>query len=379
MGKPNLAIFTSASGGLSHYSTHLFKPLKKYVNPYYVTYQDAVVDEFVKDHVSSINQIIKNGSPSSILMTLKFLKENKIDYINFNVATTARKSYFHYVALLSKAKEMGIEVIGTLHDVMPFESFYIDPAALELLYSTIDHYIVGNESELAKLQLYFQVPRNKISIIPHGPYLLFDNKKYNKESARKKLNIPQNKKVILFFGLLRPHKGLKYLIKAFKKVVKEVPNAWLYISSDLSYSPQQNELLQRLERSGVSKFTQLVKKYIPSNEIEMIFKAADIVVMPYTIVSQSGILNLSYAFKKPVIITNIFNEANIVDRKFGRAVKSEDVSSLEQAIIEMLRMPKRELEKMGENGYKYATKNDSWDKAAEKFNKIIENLKNEKK
>jgi len=257
---------------------------------------------------------------------------------------------------------------------MPFESFYIDPAALELLYSCVDHYVVGNESEKNKLQLYFQVPKEKITIIEHGPYVLFDEKKYDKVSARKHLNIPQNKKVILFFGNLRPHKGLKYLIKSFNKVLKQVPDAWLYISSDLKYSPQLNDLLQRVEKSGVGNKIQIIKKYVPSYEIEPIFKAADVVVMPYTMVSQSGILNLAYAFKKPSVVTDIFPDASAIDRKFGRVAKAEDAESLTECLVDLLEENPKVLSVMGKAGYEYAMKQASWDKAAESLYDITKKL-----
>jgi glycosyltransferase involved in cell wall biosynthesis len=373
MKKPNVAIFASAKGGIAHYATHLYEPLGKYANLHYITYSDDLVDDLVKNNVGKVNQTLKAQSASSILMTLKYLKENKIDFINFHVATTARKLFLYYTALLSAAKLMNIKVIGTIHDVMPFETFYIDPAALELLYSCIDYYLVGNENELGTLQLYFDVPKNKIDIVEHGPYTLFDSGKYTRESARKKLGIAEDKKMILFFGLLRPHKGLKYILKAFKKISKTVPDSLLYIASDLSYNPELNDLLRRVERYGVADSIKMSKGYIPSCDLEPIFKAADLVVLPYTQVSQSGVLNLAYAFKKPVVVTDIFPDANLINRNFGRVVETEDVISLENTIIELLQNPV-ELKKMGQAGYDYAIKNRSWEKAALEISHIFDKL-----
>ncbi|MFH1749884.1 MAG: glycosyltransferase [bacterium] len=371
--KPSLAFFTSAHSGLAHYVTHLYKPISKYVKPYYVTYSDTVIDDLVQRDVDKVYQLLKDGSSFSISNTLRFLQQKKIDYINFHIGTTARKYSIFYTALLSKAHLQGIKIIGTMHDVMPFESFYEDPAALDLLYSCVDHYIVGSEMELNKLQLYFRIPNKKVTIIKHGPYSLFDNKKYTKESARKVLNIPANKKVILFFGQLKPHKGLKYLIKAFKIITKEIPNSWLYISTDLTYSPQLNEYLARIQKTGASKYIQLVREYVPSEKIEAIFKAADLVVLPYTQISQSGILNLAYAFRKPVVVTDIFPDANLINRRFGNIAKVEDEGSLAKKTIELLSKPSKELEKMGNEGYKYSIQQSSWQQAAQKINRVIKN------
>lgn len=371
--KKNLAVITSAKGGLAHYSTQLYGPLQKYVNPFYITYADAVVDDIVHKNINEINPLIRNNDASSIINTLNFLKENKIDCIDVNIATTARRYHMHYTALLSKAKLAGIKIIGTIHDVMPFESFYINPAAIELLYSCMDHYIVGSKDEQEKLKLYFQIPEEKVDIVVHGPYTIFDNSLFDKQSARKKLGIPQNKKVILFFGMLRPHKGLNYLIKAFKNILKEIPDAWLYISTDLNYSPQLKELPELVKKNGISDKVQLVKKYVPSSEIEPIFKAADVVALPYTKVSQSGVLNIAYAFKKPVVVTNIFPEADLIDNKFGKVAKPRDVNSLSEKIIDLLK-DKKTADNYGKQAFNYATKENSWEKMAEKLNKIIENV-----
>lgn len=372
--KPNLAFLTSAEGGLSHYTAHLFGPASKYFNTYYVTYADTSVDDLVLKKVKKVYQLVKKEDPLSIISTLKFLREKKIDFINFNVATTARKMYFHNVALLSQAKLLGIKIIGTMHDVMPFESFYVDPAALELLYSCIDHYIVGNETEANKLQLYFQVPPDKITIANHGPYLLFNQNKYSKESARHKLKISKDRKVFLFFGWLRPHKGLDLLVKAFKEVNKKAPKTLLFISSDLKYSPQLNELIRNVEKSGLSKNTKIFKKYVPSSEIEPIFKASDVVVLPYTMVSQSGILNLAFAFKKPVIVSDIFSEAQTIDHRAGLVTKTGDYKDLAECLSEFVDLNDSEMKKMGEYGYRYAVGDNSWDSIAQKMFKISKRL-----
>lgn len=370
----NVAILTSANSGLAHYVLHMFEPLKKYVNPYYVTYSNALLDDLVEQKVKKVYPLIENGSASSILMTKKFFAEKNISVINLHIGTTAKKFFFHYTLLIAQAKLAGIKVIGTMHDVMPFESLNIDPAAIELLYSGIDHYVVGNESEYAKLQLYFRIPDKNITIIDHGPYTLFDTNKYSKESARKHLQIPPERRVVLFFGLLRPYKGLKYLIKAFRRVVKEVPDALLYIVSDLRHAPHLNEFLQRVEKAGIGKYIQLVKEYVPSSEIEPIYKAADIVVMPYTQVSQSGILNLAYGFKKPMIVTDVFPEASQIDRRFGRVAKAADVTSLERSIIDLLRMDQAKLQAMGSASYRWASKANNWEKAAEKMYTVIRKI-----
>lgn len=373
MKKLKIAYITSANRGLAHYVVSLDQSLRKYFKTYYITYADALIDDLVKEKFKNIYKLIKSNNPQGIIDTLNFLKKNNIKYININIGTTARKNYLLFSILLAQAKLSGIKIIGTLHDVMPFESFYIEPAAIGLLYLNIDYYLVGSESEKDKLQTYFDVPSEKIYIVKHGPYLIFDNKKYTKFSAREKLNIAQDKKTILFFGSLKPHKGLKYLVKAFGKIKNDFPKALLYISTDLTYSPQLKEYVSRIKKSGAAEHIKLITKFCKSSEIEPIFKASDIVVLPYTNVSQSGILQLAYGFKKPVIVTNIFSDASLIHNKFGVVVKNSDVDSLANGISKLLRMDNKKLIKLGEDSYSYAIKYNSWDKIAETIYQISKN------
>ena len=371
--KPNIAIFTSATAGLAHYAAHMYEPLKKYTNPFFITYADTLIDDLVVDKVDKIYPLIRTDSAASVLMILRFLKDKNIKIIYFNVGTTVRKHTLYYLSLLSQAKLAGIKIIGMMHDVVPFESFYVDPASLGMLYSVFDHYIVGNQAEADKLKLYFQIEDKDTTKIKHGPYTLFDNHRFTKESAREELQIPKDKKVILFFGSLKPHKGLKYLIKALKKIIKNVPNAWLYISTDINYSPQLNEFITRIEKSGVAKHIQLVKQYVPSSKIEPLFKAADVIALPYTQVSQSGILSLAQAFSRAVVVTDIFPSASKIDRFAGRVAKKEDVDSLVRAITDVLSISDSKLNDMGKNGYNMAIEN-SWEYGAKKILTIIKKV-----
>jgi len=363
MKKINVAIFTSAARGLAHYVAQLIPEIKSKTNPYYVTYAGQEVDILVKEQTDKIYQMIQNQSASSILEIVNFLKRKKINLINLHVSDTVRKMYLQYFAIMTYARYMGIPVCLTIHDVYTIESMYIDPAAIELLYTLGDSFIVGNESEKNKLQFYFNKKENDIMVVPHGPYTLFNKGNYTEESAKKELGLT-GKKVILFFGQIRPNKGLKYLIKALPIVLEKEKNTILYISTDLHLStPELNEYLIRVEKSGASKNIMMIKDYIPSNEVEKVFKAADLVVLPYTQVSQSGVLNLAFAFKKPVIVSNVFSEASIINGKMGYVFPSGDYKSLASTIMKIFSM--KDLGKsMGIVGYKQSISKTSWKNAA---------------
>lgn len=368
MKKPNLAFFTSASRGLAHYVAHLYPDIKKYVNPYYVTYTNQEVDDLAQKVAKTVHQLIDRTSATSVIETIRFLEKNKIGTINLQVSDTVKKAHMQYFAILSYAKYLEIPICLTIHDVFSVESLAIDSSAIEMIYMLGDSFIVGNESEKEKLELFFSKKSNDIVIVPHGPYTMFDNKKWTSESAKKSLGL-SGKKIILFFGQIRPNKGLKYLIKALPKVLERHPDAHLYISTDLHMStPELRDYLNRIEKSGAKNHTTLVKEYIPSSEIERVFKAADVIALPYTQISQSGILNLAFAFKKPVVVSDVFYESGDIDGKMGYGFPSTNVSALAGALSKVLDLPDRGVA-MGEKGFKFATSKNSWQSAARLTNK----------
>ena len=372
--KPNLAFLTSTNFGLAHYVVSLYEPVKKYFNPYYITYMDGNLDDLVEEKITHIYRLLTpTDYDKSLSDTIHFFNTYEIRVINFHVANTAKKCSRYFSSLLYEAKRLGIKIIGTLHDVLPNEETKIDFEDLKRLYAAMDHYIVGSEQEKEKLKIHFGTSEEKIAITVHPPYLIFNNARYDLMSAREKLEIPLNKKVILFFGNLMTYKGLHYLVDAFKLVIPKNPDAFLYISTSLSYNPQFNSYIDNISSGKLSKYAKVVKSYVKSTEIEAIFKAADVVALPYTKIAQSGILQVAFAFKKPVIVTDVFNDTEIIHNRFGKAVKSSDVESLAFAITELISLETEELEKMGRNGHDYMIKRHSWESAADQINQIYLN------
>ena len=92
--------------------------------------------------------------------------------------------------------------------------------------------------------------------------------------------------------------------------------------------------------------------------------------LPYLSVSQSGVLSLALYFRKPVVVTDIFAEAPIVNKKMGLVVKPGKPKELADSILYLLKN-KDLAKKYGETGYKFIEKHRSWDKIAKKMYAIF--------
>jgi glycosyltransferase involved in cell wall biosynthesis len=140
--------------------------------------------------------------------------------------------------------------------------------------------------------------------------------------------------VILLFGAIRPYKGVDTALKAFSKVLPEVPNAILMVAGKLwqKWEPYQ-ELMNTLP---IADSVRTFLEYIPSGEVYKYFEAADLVILPYHhFDSQSGIGGTAVSFRKPLIVTAVGGLPSLVkNQKYVVPPKNPEI--LAQSIIACL-------------------------------------------
>lgn len=373
-----VAIISSLIGGLGHYCSHLAGPLSQYCQLKFITYPQVdltgvvvpqLTDPFVRDYIKWPRFDLDEANPSTIVNINSYLQEKKFKIVNLHVGTTVKQKIIYFTTFLTYSKMIGrFKIIFSLQDVLPFEDSHSLKKILNMFYGLPDSFVVGNELEKEKLQKYFNVSEKKIHIIYHGIYNLFDKNHFTQKLARSYLGIPENKKVVLFFGFLRDYKGVEYLIRAANRLRKSEPNLCIYVASALKYSSPElvNKYLYLIKKLKEEDIFMLNFKYLESRDIEPVFKAADIVALPYTKVSQSGVLMMAMGFKKPVVITDIFYEKKWVKNLAGLVAKVNDPDNLADKLLQLLRN-KSLASQYGNNGYRYASSNFSWQKIAQQY------------
>lgn len=123
-------------------------------------------------------------------------------------------------------------------------------------------------------------------------------KKLTPKEARKKLNFPEEKTALLFFGLIRPYKGLVLLLKA----LKQHPEKHLFIVGECYEKWEKyKRLIQDLK---IEKQITVINRFVSQEEAAIYFSAVDATILPYTSATQSGVLALSYYYETPLVVTN---------------------------------------------------------------------------
>jgi glycosyltransferase involved in cell wall biosynthesis len=221
-------------------------------------------------------------------------------------------------------KSNGIKVIAVMHNVIAHEKRIGDEALTKYFFNRCDGFVLLNRS--SEKDLLELKPDAKYIIHPHPLYDHYGIKVDTYE-ARKKLGIPAEKKVILFFGFIRDYKGLDLLIES----MKDLNDEYLLLIAGEVYGDfkKYDELI---DRSGVRNKINLQVKYIPETEIPLFFSASDVCVLPYRTATQSGIVGIAYHFELPVIVTNVGGLAEMVEEnKTGLVIN--DISPKELSII----------------------------------------------
>ncbi len=137
------------------------------------------------------------------------------------------------------------------------------------------------------------------------PYHLYYENKMGKSDSRKQLNLNESDFVYLFFGELKPYKGLDNLLNAYAEIAQ--PNDRLMIAGK-SYDPAYFAAIKQKADAilGVS----IYHRFIEDNEVQVFFNAADVIVLPFVRIDHSGSVDLAMSFRKPVITlkTNAMRE-----------------------------------------------------------------------
>jgi glycosyltransferase involved in cell wall biosynthesis len=143
-----------------------------------------------------------------------------------------------------------------------------------------------------------------------------------------------DEKTILFFGNIAPYKGLEYLIAAFQRIVTRRGDYRLIIAGrPKNCEKYWKAIRETISRDGNRGRITLKIEYVPDGETELYFKAADVLVLPYRQIDQSGVLFLGYSFGLPVVAADLGAlREDIIEGKTGLLFRPEDPVDLARAI-----------------------------------------------
>jgi glycosyltransferase involved in cell wall biosynthesis len=209
----------------------------------------------------------------------------------------------------------------------------------------------------------FGVAARDITVIPFGINDDVPNTKLTSSDARKRLGIRSNERTILFFGNIAPYKGLEVLARAFQELAARNDEYRLVVAGKVRAGCEEYVAATRqmIEAMGRSRVIQRYE-YIPDEETEVYLKAADVLVLPYREIFQSGVLFLAYSFGLPVIVTDVGSlREDVVEGKTGFVCRPDDADDLAAAIDAYFESDLfKNLEERRREIQEYAKERNSW-------------------
>jgi D-inositol-3-phosphate glycosyltransferase len=290
----------------------------------------------------------------------------------FHILWNNKFETFDRVPLMLFYLALGKKTLLTVHNVNTRERDARDSAlnrfTLKMQYRLVDRLFVHTDRMKRELMARYHVPEGKITVIPFGINNAVPHTELTPEEARQRLGLPQSDRTLLFFGNIAPYKGLEYLVEAFRQVVtddgscrliiagnpKNCDSYWAPILAAINAHPYRDRILTKIQ-------------FIPDAETEVYFKAADVVVLPYRHIFQSGVLSLGYSFGVPVIAADVGSlREDIIEGATGFLCKPEDPADLARAVRDYFQSPLYlGLERQRKEIQSYARKKYSWDVVSE--------------
>lgn len=247
--------------------------------------------------------------------------------------------YFDRTLLMLYYKLLGKKVALTAHNVnqarRDSNDSLVNRLTLRIQYRLVNHIFVHTQKMKTELLEEFGVRELAVTVIRHPVNNAFPDTDLTPAEAKRRLGIGEDEGTILFFGRIRPYKGLEQLLAAFQQLVARRANFRLVIAGEPKRGSE--DYLEQINRTIEEDFTpgRIIAKiqFIPDEEMELYLKAADVLVLPYKEIFQSGVLFLAYSYGLPVVATDVgsFRE-EIVEGQTGFLCRPDDPLALSEAL-----------------------------------------------
>ena len=272
----------------------------------------------------------RRGLASPSRMPLKLL-EHAPDMLRYR-RVASRADVVHYqwltvppidLRLLAPARPR----VLTAHDVLPREPRRGQIAATRRLVRKMDAVVVHSQRGATRLRDELEVDPKRVHVIPHGAFDYLTRLPDEVSLPRELADVEGP--VILCFGLMRPYKGIDVLLEAFRHV--RGAELWVVGMPRMEMGP-----LKRLAARAPGN-VRFVERFVTDPEVPAFFRRADIVVLPYREIDQSGVLYTALAFAKPLVLSRVGGFVEVCERHdAARLVTPGDPSSLAGALNGLL-------------------------------------------
>ena len=275
-----------------------------------------------------VHELIDSLAPWSWEQTARQISTFAPDTIFFHHWMPFFAPAFGAILRRARHRNENLRAITLVHNAIPYERRPLDTRLNRWFLGQNDGFIVlGEDVERDLWQLGLRQPVRRI----HHPIYDRFGEAPSRAAAREELGIAECTPLVLFFGYVRPHKGLEVLLEAVAEARHELHELRLIVAGEFHESEQ--EYRDRISRLGIAPAVDIRNRFLPDREVATLFAACDLVVQPYLTATQSGVAQVAFHFEKPMILTDVGGLAEIVQHgSAGMVVPPADPDALAHAI-----------------------------------------------
>jgi D-inositol-3-phosphate glycosyltransferase len=245
------------------------------------------------------------------------------------------------VILMLYYKSLGKKLLLTAHNTNAAKregrDSLLNRLSLKCQYWLSDHIFVHTDRMKDELVKDFQLHADKVTVIPFGINDTTPKSGISALEAKNGLGLSADEKTVLFFGQIAPYKGLEHLIGAMAELVKRGCAPRLIVAGRIKRGCAEywQKIQSEIASTGVQRHVIETIEFIPDDQVEVYFKAADVVILPYNNIFQSGVPFLAYSFGLPIIATDVGSlREDVVEGETGFICKPRDSVDLARAILQ---------------------------------------------
>lgn len=212
---------------------------------------------------------------------------------------------------LKRLRRRGVRIVWTMHNIMSHERRHprLEEWMRRRLCGMIDGWISMSAAVRDEAVEAFPMLREKsVEVIPHGHYRDFYPMSVTREAAREKLNLPADARVLVFFGAVRKYKRVPLLLRCFSEVRDE--DLRLIVAGHAGI-PELEQEIRSLAKND--ERINLDLRFVPNEEAQNYFRAADAAILPFRDITNSGSAVLSLSFDTPIIVPNMRSMTEIAE------------------------------------------------------------------
>jgi glycosyltransferase involved in cell wall biosynthesis len=264
------------------------------------------------------------------------------------------------------ARVLGMRVVITAHDVEAFKEGISVPQFVRWVYRAARRVIAHSQVAKRELMQELGIAEQKIDVIAHGNYLASVPAGITREMSRAHFGIASDKRVLVFFGQIKDVKGLEVLLEGFALALQKDPSLHLLIGGRV-WKTDFSKYQGIIDGHGLAPSCSLHIRYIPDDEVAHFYRCADLVVLPYLRIYQSGVVLLAMSYGSPVLVSDIDGLLEAVDdEQTGFVFRGRDPAHLAQRLGEIFANPGHAAE-IAQAGLRRVTHRNDWGRLAEQY------------